>query len=231
MRAAPDDPDGYTEFTRLALRGGLYTGRPAEEAARYLDLGLPEEADAVYAELAAALGPDRSYAELAEQRARVATALGDAAAAERHRAEAAHVLAQRRMTSAVFDGVAELTGCDLVAARGRPSEPIEVILQWRLLEQASAPLVAYVHFRGQFTRFGDDRPLPRPIKGLGNSPQHVLERRRVFIPADAQPGGYRVVAGLWEPESRRPVRLWWRGLLPTTNRTVRLGVIVVMAER
>src|SRR3546814_21181083 len=73
--------------------------------------------DAVYAELAAALGPDRSYAELAEQRARVATALGDAAAAERHRAEPAHVLAQRRMASAVLDGVAAITGCDRGAAR------------------------------------------------------------------------------------------------------------------
>lgn len=228
MRAAPDDPEGYGEFTRLGGEVGLFSRWPAERAARYARLGLTEEARDVYAHLALALGPDLVYADLARQRARLAAAAGDPAEAQRLQREGDAVTAPRHRTDAVFGRVAELLGYDVVPARAHPGESIQVAYHWRLLAPLRRPLTAYVHFRGDRLFFADDHELPGPLRGLEGSPQEVMERRRVLVPPETPTGTYRIVAGLWDPATGRRARRWWAGLVPTVSQTAELGTIEVL---
>ena len=82
--------------------------------------------------------------------------------------------------------------------------------------------------RGERALFSDDHPLPAPIAGLGDDTQHVLERRSIVIPHDAPPGRYRVLVGVWEPESRAYFPRWWHGMLPTRSRTIEVGTLEVL---
>ncbi|MBI3456864.1 MAG: hypothetical protein HY002_13895 [Candidatus Rokubacteria bacterium] len=228
IRAAPDDPEGYAEFTRLGGEVGLLSQWPAERAARHARLGLSGEARGIYARLARALGSDLIYAELAQQRARLAAAAGDTAEAQRLQSEADAVAAPRHRMDAVFGRAVELLGYDAVPARARPGESIEVVYHWRLLAPLRRPLTAYVHFRSDHLVFADDHELPGLLRGLEGSPQDVMERRRVLVPPETPTGTYRIVAGVWDPATGRRARRWWAGLVPTLSQTADLGTIEVL---
>src|SRR5207249_3666196 len=102
MRAAPDDPDGYAEFTRLAGDLGLAGGWPAERARGFARASLVEEARTLYGAVAAQLGSGLVHAELAEDRARLAAAAGAESEARRLAAEAAAVRMPRERVESVF---------------------------------------------------------------------------------------------------------------------------------
>jgi len=229
MRALPDSPEGYAAFARLAAEVGLHRpGPPAAQAARYARFGLTDRARALYAHLAEALGPGLIHAELAERRAGLAAAEGDRAEAARLRAEAEAAQAPSRRVGAVFGRLVELTGYEAPAQAVRAGERLVVTYHWRLRAPSPEPLFTYAHFRGERYRFGDDRPVPAPIPGLTDGPQHVREHREVIVPSGAPPGRYRIVVGVWEPDSRRHLRRWWRGLVPITRDTVELEPLEIL---
>jgi len=229
IRGAPDDPDGYAEFLRLAGDLGLLTGWPAERAARYARLGLVEEAQLIYAHLAAGLGAELIYADLAEARARVAAATGDATTAERLRADAAAARTPARPVAATFGRAVELVGCQAPPSRVRPGEALDLVYHWRLLEPATG-LAAYTHFIrvGERGRFGDDHGLPERIRGLTEGPQAIMVRRRTIVPPGTPPGTYRVLLGVWRPASGERLRRWFAGILPAWSPSVELGTIEVV---
>ena len=234
MRRAPDDPDGYAEFARLADEVGLRAGSPAGQAARYAAFGLLDEARATYAQFARALGPERTYAELSRRAARLAAETGAAEEARRLEAEATAVLSPHHAVGAVLGRVVELTGYDVAPTPARLGQMFEVTLHWRLLAQAEKSLMVYVHLRGdqgQRARVGDDHPLPPRAPGLGDGPQSVSERRQLMIPAGTEPGRYRLVAGVWDPASGRRLRHWWHGLVPTLETTIELGTVDIVPAR
>jgi hypothetical protein len=231
MRSAPDDPEGYAEYTRLAGEFGLLSGWLEERAARFARVGLFEEAAALYDRIAGGHEPDWVYAELAERRAEVAVARGDAGGARELTSRAAAARAAPVPLSAAFGRAVELAGYDLRPARVRPGDALEITYHWRLGEPAPGPLVAWVHFipvgRGS-VRFGDDHEVPGRLRGLGRGPQHVAERRRVVVPPDAPRGSYRVVLGVLEPDSGRRLRRTIAGIVPTWSRSVEMGTFEVI---
>jgi hypothetical protein len=228
MRRGPDMPDGYAEFARLGTDLPVRTGSAAAQAAWFAKAGLVEEARDRYAAITASLGPDRSDADLARRRATLAAQAGDAAEAERLLAEAAFVGAPSRPVGAVMGRAVELVGFDIGPVPSRPGDTLQIAYHWRLLAPVPDSLSVYVHFRGEGgrTRFVDDHPLPAPIPGLP-APQAILERRRVSVPRDAEPGRYRLVAGVWDPATGGRLRRWWRGLVPTLETTVELGTVEI----
>ena len=230
-RVGPDVPDGYAEFARLGADVGLRGGSPVEQAEWYTNAGLVEEARERYASLAASLGPERVDAELARRRAALAARAGDRAEATELEAAAVQAAAPPERVGATLGGVVELSGLTVRPARARPGEALEVTYYWRLLRPPSEPLAAYLHFRGDGARnrFGDDHALPEPIAGLPR-PQVVVERRRIVVPADVEPGRYRLVAGVWNPATGGRLRRWWGGLVPTLDTAVELGTLEVLAR-
>jgi 4-amino-4-deoxy-L-arabinose transferase-like glycosyltransferase len=230
MRRAPDDPEGYAEFTRLGGEHGLLSGWPAARAARHARLGLLDEARRLYVK-AGALDTNPVRAELAAAAAAVLAALGDEAEAREllTRAEAAR--APRHRLGTLFGRVAELAGYDLGPSRLRPGDTLEMTYHWRLLEPSPAPLTVYVHFAptgpGQH-QFGDDHPLPDQVTGLPK-PQTVAVRRQVVVPDTATPGIYQIVVGVWDRESGQQLRRWVAGLVPVPGHAVELGRVEVLA--
>ena len=107
-------------------------------------------------------------------------------------------------------------------------------MHWRLHGELAPNLMVWVHFRAQDqsdnegARFGDDFPLPGFLAGLGPAPQDVMVRRRIVVPADQAPGRYRLVAGVWNPRSGWRLHRWWRGLVPTLDRSLALGRVEVV---
>ncbi len=227
MTTAPDDPDGYAEFTRLAGELGAYAGSPAERAALYARLGLTDEARALYTRLAADFGSGLTHVELTERRARLAAAAGDVTEAERLRSEAAAALTPPRPVGAVFGGAAELRGYGLAPLRVHPGDALDLSYYWRLIRPAPGPLVAYVQFKGEHHHFGSEHVLPMPIAGLGEG-QRVAERHRIVVPLDTPPGRYRILLGVWDPRTSRRVHRWWSAVLPTWSHTVEPGVLDVL---
>jgi hypothetical protein len=226
MSQGPDVPDGYAEFARLGIDLPVRSGSAVEQAAWLAKAGLIDEARDRYAAITATLGPDRSDAELARRRAALAAQAGDSAEADRLRVEARGVGAPARRVGAVMGRTVELVGMDVDPIQPRPGDTLQVAYHWRLLGPVPEQLTVYVHFRGQGgrTRFEDDHPLPGPIPGLP-APQDVVERRRVTVPQDAEPGRYRLVAGVWDPATGGRLRRWWRGLVPTLETAVELGTV------
>jgi 4-amino-4-deoxy-L-arabinose transferase-like glycosyltransferase len=232
-RSAPDDPVGYEAFTRLStgLRGSA--GSLYEHAARLAELGLLSDARATYAGLARGLGPDQVHRELWQRRGRLAAEDGDLRESAHLMAEAEAVLVPARPVGAVMGRVVELLGYDVTPEPLRAGEAVLVTTRWRLHGEASRDLMVWVHFRaegrrdGEGTRFGDDYPLPGFLPEVGAGPQHVSIRRRLLVPADAVPGQYRIVAGVWDPRSGWRLRRWWRGLVPTLETSLSLGRVEV----
>jgi hypothetical protein len=233
MRRAPDDPAGYEAFARLITAFRASAGSPVEHAARLVELGLLTEARGAYADLTRALGPERVYTELWRLRARLAAADGDPREAARLAAEAEAALIPARPVGALMGGVVELVGYDVTPQPLRIGETVELTTHWRLLAASSPHLMVWVHLRAddrsenQGTRFGDDFPLPGLLPELGPGPQHVRVRRRLAVPADAAPGRYRLVTGVWSPTSGWRLHRWWRGLIPTLETTLELGRVEI----
>ncbi|HWC04725.1 MAG TPA: hypothetical protein VHF87_18395 [Methylomirabilota bacterium] len=234
MARGPDDPEGYAAFARLTTTLRASARSSLDHAARLEALGLRAEARAAYADATRALGPDRVHVELWRLRARLAAADGDAREAAQLTAEADAALAPERRVGAVMGGLAELVGYDVLPQPLRAGETVEVTTHWRLHRAPSARLMVWVHLRAddrtgnQGTRFGDDYPLPGVMPELGPGPQHVSVRRRLAVPADAMPGRYRLVAGLWNPGTGWRLHRWWRGILPTLDTTLSLGRVEVV---
>jgi len=230
MRRAPDDPAGYEAFARLTAALRASTGSPLEHAARLAGLGLVTEARAVYAEVARPLGPEQVHGELWRLRARLAAADGDPLEAARLAAEADATRTPGRPLGALMGGVAEIVGYDVTPEPLRAGETVDLTTLWRLHGAPSRQLMVWVHLRAdnQATRFGDDYPLPGRLPGLGPGPQHVSVRRRLPVPADAVPGRYRLVAGVWNPASGWRLHRWWGGLVPTLETSLELGRVEVV---
>jgi hypothetical protein len=230
MRRAPDDPAGYEAFARLTAALRASTGSAIEYAERLAGLGLVTEARAVYAEVAHPLGPERVHEELWRRRARLAAADGDPLEAARLTAEADATRIPARPVGALMGGVAELVGYDVAPEPLRAGETVDLTTRWRLHGAPSRQLMVWVHLKAdnQATRFGDDYPLPGRLPGLGPDPQHVSVRRRLSVPADAVPGRYRLVAGVWNPASGSRLHRWWGGLVPTLKTSLELGRVEVV---
>jgi 4-amino-4-deoxy-L-arabinose transferase-like glycosyltransferase len=234
MRRSPDDPAGYDAMARLTTLLRASVRSPLEHAARLADLGLLAEARAAYAEAARALGSERVHVELWRLRARLAEADGDTHEATRLAAEADAALAPARPVGVVVGGVAELVGYDVLPQPLLAGETVQLTTHWRLYRRPWSPVMAWTHLRAdsrseiQGTRFGDDYPLTGFLPELGLRPQHVSVHRRITVPADASAGRYRLVAGLWSPESGWRLHRWWRGILPTLDTTVGLGRVEVV---
>ena len=180
--------------------------------------------------MARTLEPDGVHTELWRIRARLAVADGDLREGAQLAARADATLTPKRRVDAVMGGVAELVGYDLRPQTLRAGERVELTTHWRLHRAPSENLMIWVHFRADNhgTRFGDDYPLPSFLPELGPAPQHVSVRRRITVPAEATPGRYRLVAGLWSPGSGRRLHRWWRGILPTFDTTLGLGRVEVV---
>ena len=234
MRSAPDDPTGYIAFAHLSTALRASARSAFAHATRLAELGLLSDARAAYAELTRGLGADQVHVELWRHRARLAEADGDRSEVTRLTAEADAALAPARPIGAVMGRVAELLGYDVAPQPLRAGEAVDVTMHWRLRGPPSANLMAWVHFRGEdrpdteAARFGDDYPLPSFLPDVGPAPQHVSVRRRLLVPADAAPGRYRLVAGVWSPGSGRRLHRWWRGLVPTLETTLALGRVEVV---
>ena len=231
MRLAPDDPAGYEAFARTSTALRASTRSPLEHAGRLAEFGLLPEARAIYADVARALEPDRVHTELWRARARLAVAEGDVREGAQLAARADAALAPKRRVGALMGGVAELVGYDLRPQTLRAGEKAEITTHWRLHRASSGSLMIWVQFRApdKGARFGDDYPLPRFLPELGPAPQHVSVRRRIMVPADATPGRYRLVAGLWNPDSGWRLHRWWRGILPTLDTTLGLGRVEIVS--
>jgi hypothetical protein len=229
MRMAPDAADGYEGFARLATELRLRGGSPVEQAARFTRLGLLDEARTMYADIAGGLEPGQTNAELARARARLAETAGDAPDAARLETEAAKVFAPARPVGVVLGRVVELLGYDVTPIPVRVGEPVEVTTHWRLFGTPPGSLMVWLQFRGddQAVRFGDNYPLPAPVKGLSN-PQHVSVSRGVTVPTHMAPGRYRVVAGVWNQASDWRLHRWWHRLVPLLETTLRLGTVEIV---
>jgi hypothetical protein len=234
MRRSPDDPVGYEALARVTTLLRASARSPLEHAARLVELGLLGDARTAYADATRALGPERVHVELWRLRARLAEADGDGREAARLTMEADEALQPATPVGAVMGGLAELTGYDVLPQPLRPGEPVEVTTHWRLHRAPWGRLMVWVHLRGDSrpdsprTRFGDDYPLTGFLSELGPTPQHVSVRRRLTVPADAAPGRYRVVAGLWRPGSGWRLHRWWHGVVPTLDTTLELGRVEVV---
>jgi 4-amino-4-deoxy-L-arabinose transferase-like glycosyltransferase len=234
MRRSPDDPAGYDALARLTTLLRASVRSPLEHAAKLADLGLLTEARAAYADATRALGPERVHVELWRLRARLAEADGDTREATRLAAEADAALAPARPVGAVVGGLAELVGYDVLPQPLRAGETVELATHWRLYRRPWGRVMVWMHLRSdnrpdnQGTRFGDDYPLTGFLPELGLTPQHVSVHRRITVPADATAGRYRLVAGLWSPESGWRLHRWWRGILPTLDTALELGRVEVV---
>jgi hypothetical protein len=233
IRRAPDDPAGYAAFVRLSTRLRGSAGSPLRHAAWLAERGLLTEARSEFAEVSRSLGAGQVHAELWRRRAHLAEADGDPGEAARLGAEADAATAPVHDVGALMGGVVELVGYDVAPRPLRAGETAELTTHWRLHAGSARGLMAWVHLRAddraaQDTRFGDDYPLPGFLPDLGPGSQHVSIRREVRVPADALPGRYRLVAGVWNPASGRRLSRWWRGLLPTRETTLELGRIEIV---
>ena len=233
LQRAPDDPAGYEAYARLSTALRARARSPLEHANRLADLGLVTEARAAYTDLTRALGPGRVHAELWRRRARLAAADGDLGEAARLTADADAALTPAKPIGAVMGRVAELLGYDIEPLPLRTGEPVEIAMHWRLRGTPASSLMVWVHFRAEGrsdedARFGDDYPLASFLPELGPAPQHVMVRRRMTVPAELAPGRYRLVAGVWNPGSGWRLHRWWRGLVPTLERTLPLGRVEVV---
>jgi hypothetical protein len=231
MIQAPDDPDGYAAFARLVDQVAGRLPSTVAQATWLAGIGLAEAARSLYADLAAAADPEGTQVWLTRRRLELALRDDDAAEAARLRAELAEAEAARLPAGAVFGRVAELVDYAVSPPRVRPGEAIELTLRWRVRggTRRAGELVSYAHARGEHLRFGDDRPLPRPVPGLAAGLQDVVERRRMTIPANAPPGPYRLVVGVWNPSTGERLRRWWHGILPTRSHVVELGTFEVLS--
>jgi hypothetical protein len=234
MRHAPDDPAGYETFARLSTALRTNTRSPLDYATRLASHGLVREARMVATEVARALGPDRVHAELWRLRARLAAADGDPQEAARLQAQADATRTPTRPIGAVMGRVVELVGYDVAPKPLRAGETVDLTTHWRLRAASSRDQMVWMHLRAddrpdnEGTRFGDDFPLPGHLPDLGPDPQHVTIHRRLSVPADAMPGRYRLIAGVWNPASGRRLHRWWRGLVPTRETTLELGRVDVV---
>ena len=234
MRQRPDDPAGYDAFVRLTTLLGANDRSPLEHAARLADLGLLTDARATYADAGRALGPDGVHVELWRRRAQLAAADGDVREAAALSAEVDAALAPVRPVGGVLGGHTELVGYSITPQPFRAGQTVEITTHWRLYRAPRERLMVWVHLRAdnrpdnQGTRFGDDYPLVGFLPELGVAPQHVMIRRRITVPADATPGRYRLVAGLWSPRSGGRLHVWWHGIVPTRDTTLELGRVEVV---
>ena len=233
MRRAPDDPAGYEAFVRLSTELRASTASPLEHAAWLAELGLLTEAQGVLSEVSRALGAGQVHVELWRLRARLAAADGDPAEAARLAGEADAAGVPPETVGALMGGVVELLGYSVTPRPLRAGETVELTTHWRLHKASTRRLMVWVHLRADDrtatdTRFGDDYPLPGLLPDLGPGPQQVSVRRQVLVPADAAPGRYRLVAGVWNPASGRRLHRWWRGLVPTRETALELGRVEIV---
>ena len=228
MRRAPDDPDGYEGFARLRAELAARAGTRVELADRLADLGLAADARALYVELGVNVGRDALHVDLTHRLARLAAATGETAEAQRLEQGLAAALSGSQPVGARFGRDVTLVDRALEPSRARAGESVMLTYRWRLAGARLVRPFAFTDFRAAHHRFGDHRPLPRPIADWPGGVQELIDRRRITVPPDTPPGSYRVVVHLIDPVSGSRVRRYWLGLLPTTAFSVDLGQVEVV---
>ncbi len=100
-----------------------------------------------------------------------------------------------------------LSGYDWNRPQARPGEVLEIRLIWRALATPTEDVSVFVHLEssaGELVAQHDgvpadwSRPTPGWLPG-----EYVVDLHRLTVPADAQPGAYRLYAGLAERTSGR----------------------------
>lgn len=99
---------------------------------------------------------------------------------------------------------AQLVGGDVEDATVRPGQAVDVTLYWRALAPAMVDYTAFVHLAGSDGRIwaqSDQMPAGGEAPTVTWSPGEVIvDRHRVHLPPDIEPGRYTLSAGLYNAE-------------------------------
>jgi len=164
----------------------------------------------------------------AEGLARSLDALGDAAEARRWRAaSAAPSSAAAPATS--FSGHLRLLDVEVAPNPVRAGTGLSLSYHWEALSPPPRDPTVFAHLVSDNQRLINDHLL---LKGL--YPPHrwrpgerLLERYTLPVPSTTPPGGYRLVVGVWFPETRERLRVW-RGWLPTRRDRLVVGEVEIL---
>jgi hypothetical protein len=111
-----------------------------------------------------------------------------------------------RRLDAGLGGVARLVGYELTGA-AQPGRALQVDLLWQAEAPLADDLTVFVHLldtRGERRAQDDARPAKGSYPTTTWAPGEIVrDRHTVAIPADAPPGQYRIVAGLYDAASGR----------------------------
>jgi hypothetical protein len=111
-----------------------------------------------------------------------------------------------------FGGELTLLGYDWRETAGRE---VEITYYWKADRKMSADYAVSAHFKGTRCAFQDDYVLGAPVDLTSTwEPGDILkEVRRIVLPAQAGDGSCSLLLGVWDPNTRRALRLggWWLG--------------------
>ena len=102
---------------------------------------------------------------------------------------------------------ARLLGYDLAAPEGgyQPGASFGLTLYWQARQSSERPYAVFVHLLdegGTIRGFGDAQPGNGRFPTTGWLPgEYLHDEHRITIDADAPPGNYRLVAGIYDPAS------------------------------
>jgi hypothetical protein len=102
---------------------------------------------------------------------------------------------------------AHLLGYDLAAPEGgyQPGSSFGLTLYWQARQSSERPYAVFVHLLdegGTVRGFGDAQPGNGQFPTTGWLPgEYLRDGHQITIDADAPPGTYRLVAGMYDPAS------------------------------
>jgi len=121
---------------------------------------------------------------------------------------------------------------DPVAGRVSPGQPVRLDLMWQVEQPPEQPYSAFVHLVDDAGRLwaqadGEPRHGLEPLPHLAPG-EAVTDCRAILVPADAPPGRYTILAGLYDPAGGQRVPVLSGGDLSLDY--VVLGEVTVAAE-
>jgi dolichyl-phosphate-mannose-protein mannosyltransferase len=227
IEVAPEWEEAHHLYARaLALWGWSETLDVAVARAR-MDAAWGEVvrwARAADADSSALWRSGRLEAQLEALRRLGRTAEADGLAAEAARIEASHQPPSR--LHARFDNGLELTGVTLPPV-ARPGDVLTVRYAWLVNRRPGVDLTAFVHLDGPGRRLvldhalGGDFGSSQWVEG-----ERVVETVPFHVPATAPAGPYRVLIGVWHPETGRRARVE-TSYLPHDRSAVAIGTLEI----